>query len=326
MCRGNCVGCEFRLCGFLTARKHVAEQARKALFLLYTRINNLYLPIDLQIKLFDHTVLPIMTYSCEVFGFENVQILERIHTGFLRRITRTKKCTPLYMLYGELGRYPIEIIIKSRMVNFWNRIITGKQEKLSYKLYQAVRYLLPQSSKWICFIRQILSDVGRYDLWLYQNNIQSTKISKDIKQILLEQNYQIWHSELQKSSKGTNYNLFKDSITLEQYFIILPRKSYLPLVKFRTTNHFFPVETDRWQKLEPSECDLCDTNDVCDEYHLLMVCPYFAQHRKFYIKRRYFSRPNVLKFKELMSVTNKTQLLKLSRFVAILLDHFKNNR
>ena len=67
---------------FLTARKHVAEQARKALFLLYTRINNLYLPIDLQIKLFDHTVLPIMTYSCEVFGFENVQILERIHTGF----------------------------------------------------------------------------------------------------------------------------------------------------------------------------------------------------------------------------------------------------
>ena len=157
--------------------------------MLYTRINNLYLPIDLQIKLFDHTVLPIMTYSCEVFGFENVQILERIHTGFLRRITRTKKCTPLYMLYGELGRYPIEIIIKSRMVNFWNRIITGKQEKLSYKLYQAVRYLLPQSSKWICFIRQILSDVGRYDLWLYQNNIQSTKISKDIKQILLEQNY-----------------------------------------------------------------------------------------------------------------------------------------
>ena len=268
-----------------------------------------------------------MTYSCEVFGFENVQILERIHTGFfLRRITRTKKCTPLYMLYGELGRYPIEIIIKSRMVNFWNRIITGKQEKLSYKLYQAVRYLLPQSSKWICFIRQILSDVGRYDLWLYQNNIQSTKISKDIKQILLEQNYQIWHSELQKSSKGTNYNLFKDSINLEQYFIILPRKSYLPLVKFRTTNHFFPVETDRWQKLEPSECYLCDTNDVCDEYHLLMVCPYFAQHRKFYIKRRYFSRPNVLKFKELMSVTNKTQLLKLSRFVAILLDHFKNNR
>ena len=71
--------------------KHVAEQARKALFLLYSRINNLNLPVDLQLKLFDHTVLPIMTYSCEVFGFENIQILERIHNEFLRKITKTKK-------------------------------------------------------------------------------------------------------------------------------------------------------------------------------------------------------------------------------------------
>ena len=74
---------------FLTARKHVAEHARKALFLLYSRINNLNLPVDLQIKLFDHTVLPIMAYSCDIFRFENVQILERIHTELLRRITKT---------------------------------------------------------------------------------------------------------------------------------------------------------------------------------------------------------------------------------------------
>ena len=102
----------------LTARKQAAEQARKALFLLYSRINNLNLPVDFQIKLFDHTVLPIMTYSCEIFGFENIQIPERIHTEFLRRITKTKKSAPLFMLCTELGRYPIEIIFKSRMVSF----------------------------------------------------------------------------------------------------------------------------------------------------------------------------------------------------------------
>ena len=85
---------------FLTARKHVAWQAHKALFLLYTRINNLHLPIELQIKLFDHTVLPIMTYSCKVFGFENIQIVERIHSEFLRKKTKTKKSTPLFMLYA----------------------------------------------------------------------------------------------------------------------------------------------------------------------------------------------------------------------------------
>ena len=127
---------------------------------------------------------------------------------------------------------------------------------------------------------------------------------------------------------GINYKLFKDSISLEQYFLILPRKFYIPLVKFRTTNHFFPIETGRWQGIELADrkCELCNTNDICDEFHLLLTCPYFMEQRQKYIKRYYFNRPTVLKNKELMSVTNENQLIKLSRFVAILLNHFKNNR
>ena len=37
---------------FLKARKHVTEQARKAQHVLYKRIRNLNLPIDLQLKLY----------------------------------------------------------------------------------------------------------------------------------------------------------------------------------------------------------------------------------------------------------------------------------
>ena len=51
---------------FLNARKHLAEQARKAMHLLFLRANNLEIPIDLQLKLFDNTMLPILTY--ERFG------------------------------------------------------------------------------------------------------------------------------------------------------------------------------------------------------------------------------------------------------------------
>ena len=116
----------------MTARKHVAEHARKALFLLYSRMNNLNLPVDLQIKLFDHTVLPIMAYSCEIFRFENVQILERIHTELLRRITKTKKVHSTIYALRRAGALSRRIIIKSRMVSFWNRLLTGKHTKLSY--------------------------------------------------------------------------------------------------------------------------------------------------------------------------------------------------
>ena len=54
---------------FKLAKTHLVEQARKALFSLYQKIRNLDLPIDCQIKLFDNTVLPILTYACEVWGF-----------------------------------------------------------------------------------------------------------------------------------------------------------------------------------------------------------------------------------------------------------------
>ena len=51
---------------FLNARKSIHDKANKAMHLLYMRINNLDLPIDLQLKLFDSTILPIMTYGCEI--------------------------------------------------------------------------------------------------------------------------------------------------------------------------------------------------------------------------------------------------------------------
>ena len=79
---------------FFKARKHVAQQANKALHLLYYRCNNADFPIDLKIKLFDHTILPILTYGSEIFGYENIDILEKIHNDFLRKITNTRKSTP----------------------------------------------------------------------------------------------------------------------------------------------------------------------------------------------------------------------------------------
>ena len=83
---------------FLNMRKHIIEQANKAMYLLIFRANNLDLPIDLQIKLFDNTVLPILLYACDVWGFENTEIIERVHTEFLKKIRKPEK-VPLNTCY-----------------------------------------------------------------------------------------------------------------------------------------------------------------------------------------------------------------------------------
>ena len=84
---------------------------------------------------FDHVILPIALYGCEILGFENSQIIENLHNDFIRQIINLRKSTPTYMLHAELERHPIQINIKSRMVGFWLSIVNGKESKLSKLLY-----------------------------------------------------------------------------------------------------------------------------------------------------------------------------------------------
>ena len=69
---------------FFKTKQHVAEQARKAMFSLLKKSRNLYLPIDCQLKLFDSTILPILTYGCEMWGFGDISCIENVHTDFLK--------------------------------------------------------------------------------------------------------------------------------------------------------------------------------------------------------------------------------------------------
>ena len=309
---------------FLNARKCIFEKANKAMHLLYKRINNLNLPLDLQLKLFNNTILPIITYSCEIWGYENVQMVERIHTSFLRTITKCRKSTPLYMLYGELGRYPIEITIKSRIINFWTRIITGNQLKLVNILYQKLLHSNEQF-KWLNNVKSILRETGRNDLWENQSVNMHTGVHHCIKNILKDQFIQRWNQQLSNSSKGLNYSLYKSEFSLEEYLNILPRNKYLPLIKYRTANHYLPIETLRWQSIDVSErkCRLCNAQDIGDEFHYLFVCENFKDVRHQYINTYYFKHPNILKYKELLSSKSPLKLSKLSKFVAIIMSQFK---
>ena len=312
---------------FYKARKHNVDQARKALHVLYKRIRNLNLPIDLQLQLFDHTILPIALYSCEVWGFENTQLIENLHNEFLRRITNLKKSTPIYMLHAELGRQPIEINIKNRMVGFWLSIVNGKETKLSNILYKILLHDYNSGiyeHKWIRSIRDILISVGRIDLFhkRYIDNPRSVKAS--ISRALTDVHIQDWGQKMNSSSKGKSYNYLKQDLNFENYLINLDKKHYLSLIKFRTGNHRLPVETGRWENLPLNErkCHLCTKNDIGDEYHYLFCCCYFEPERKRLLKPMFYRNHNMLKFRNLLNSNNVCTLKRLSEFTRIIMDKF----
>jgi hypothetical protein len=44
------------------------------------------LSIECQFDMFDKTILPILLYGSEIWGFENIDIIERVHLHFCRFI------------------------------------------------------------------------------------------------------------------------------------------------------------------------------------------------------------------------------------------------
>ena len=64
--------------------------------------------------------------------------------------------------------------------------------------------------------------------------------------------------------------------------------------------------------------------DIGDEFHYLFVCNHFKSERKNFLMPYFYKRPNIIKFKELLSTENENLLIKLSCFIKIIMKKFLN--
>ena len=180
------------------------------MFAVLRKSRKMYLPVDIQLQLFDSIVVPILLYGSEVTGFENCKMLERLCLQYYKIIVRAKKSTPNIMLYGELGRYPVDVIIKSRMIGFWQRLINGKPDKISYKLYKILLALHTGDifhSKWILSIRNTLLECDKDLMWLSQ--VAPLNIAKLVKTKLIENYKELWKVSVYESPKCLNYRFIR---------------------------------------------------------------------------------------------------------------------
>ena len=97
------------------------------------------------------------------------------------------------------------------------------------------------------------------------------------------------------------------------------------MFRFRTANHKLPVETGRWNNIELSErkCQLCESNNLGDEFHYLLECSFFRNERRLYIDQYFYRRPNIIKFKELLQNSDAGKLRRLSKLMKIIMQKFK---
>ena len=252
---------------------------------------------------------------------------------FYKLLLRLKPSTPSAMIFGELQKFPVTLDIKSRMLNFWFKMISlESQNKLTFHVYNCLHKLFltgSHQSMYIKHIKKTLIEIGMHDLWLSHDvsNINFNWFKLQVKDSLKNLFLQEWYSLIDNDSIYINYKMLKPEFCKDPYLIELPSNCALSLLKFRVINNAMPVNRLRYQNIPryDRKCEKCILNEIGDEFHYLFVCPFFNESRKECIPTRFYKNPNTLKYRQLFASSNKCILLKTKHFIDIINKSLKDS-
>lgn len=160
-------------------------------------------------------------------------------------------------------------------------------------------------TQWISFIEHIFNETGFSNIFRTQNFTSHEWVKAAIRQRLQDHYMQKWNQIVYTSPKATSYRLYKETWGVEQYLTKLPPELRIPMCKFRTTNHRLAIERLRYVNVprQNRTCHMCNSNQLGDEFHFLFNCQELNRIRSIYIPLYFTSRPNVIKFKQIMTTT-----------------------
>ena len=114
-------------------------------------------------KIFDTKIQPILLYASELWGVltkDNNQT-ENVHLFARKRFLNVAARTPNRMVYGELGRYPLQINCYIRVIKYWFRLLKMDPERLPNQAYHMLRSLDSCGKcNWVSSVRSLLQSVG----------------------------------------------------------------------------------------------------------------------------------------------------------------------
>lgn len=301
---------------FNRAIEHNVNKATRAMFSLTASYKRNELDLTTQLDVFDKTILPILTYGCEIWGHSNVEPIEVFYRKFLKRTLGLRKTAPNCMVYGETGRKNIALIVKQRMITFWMRL-EKSERKLSGMLH-ITRKTTTESTQnrscWHSFMKNLVGSLGIYYLWNLAKYANESEVKNYVKGVLSDWWLQNWRNEVDNLKIGKCYQILKRDPLREPYLDFLSSKDQKDFSRFRCAHLMFPANNHEIE----SRCGYCNDDSIADEYHVILECPQFNLIRTCFMPRYYRSYPTRDKFYELMNSKNRKTIKNLLKFLTFL--------
>ncbi len=263
--------------------------------------------VKVLLKLFDTMVQPILTYGSEIWGvfgwrknsFPCIRnyvlgnhIYEKLHNKLCKQALGIDRYTPDDISKSELGRLPIMYKIISLIYGYWQHILTDTNSLAYEALSVNIRLDRKGFNSYYTRVKSILAIFNEknkiYPINDKEVKKEGTKLSMKFANMYKMTFFQKLNT-LQRSpeSKG-KYNIYchiKKNYTPEKYLHeIQDSKLRRHITGVRCATNILPVNKLRKRNIrrENRLCELCDSNEIGDEYHTIIECqnPKLVLHRK----------------------------------------------
>ena len=228
-------------------------------------------------KLYEQGVIPITDYCSSVWGFSNPSFAEKIQNRACRYFLGVHSKTPLHVLQGDVGWLKPKYRIYLNILKYYNRLIKMDHDRLTYRIFEHDLQNITNDS-WCGELEKILDQTG-----MLGNLIDGNEIDIDVAREKLFTLYDLeWQDSISTKPKLRTYVKFKCHISTENYVSQNINKYERSLLaKLRSGTLPLAVETGRFKckQLCKRLCELCNSNEIEDEEHFIVTCPFYKTQR-----------------------------------------------
>lgn len=303
------------------ATSTLVGKALRSMNSLLNITNKIDVPINILLNLFDSYVLSILNYGCEIWGMSKAENIERVHRKFCKWILNVKMSTNSLALYSELGRFPLYIERYIRAIKYWLKLYNEKNNNcILNTIIQRQRNEVEQSNinnNWSSKIRQQLNSLGFTEVWLFPESVCSKTFIPILRSRLRDQYIGIWRQSINATTSLYMYKELKPTFEISAYILSMKNRSLIKLLaRIRLSSHNLNIESGRHRNINRQNrlCILCNTNDIEDEYHFILICSAYRELRASHIPRYYTVRPSMFKLIELLNSNHVATLNRLAVF------------
>ena len=290
-----------------------AERAGRAVYGVKNMLNKLQIKDNkVMFKIFYSKILPILHYGSEIWGFDKCVDIERVHVGFCKSMLKLHRNTPDVAVRGELGRVPLKTYRYYNIINYWLRLLTHNQYRLTKEAYSLQLIWVESNVKcWAYKVKELLLSYGFGEVWYNQGVGNKSMFKIAFKNRCNDIAMQNWHAEVEDMDRLRYYKMFKTVLSNEEYIEKIKKEDLSAYSNFRCNSLPLRGLTGRlYENLEYRDCKclICNTEAIEDEYHFLVICPVYISIRQQYLPSMLYNAPTKNKFIQFMELKTNASI------------------